>query len=293
MALLVNLLRRPEIWKRIAVERLAEPVHLNVVALGVALFGTTRAKTAFDVLVRQQHAYGLFDAADAARARGIERVTVVELGVGSGTGLLNICALAPRVTRSTGVDFDIVGFDTGVGLPRPTDHRDHPELYAAGSFPHDRDMLARALPANARIVYGDLRDTIDPFVESLTPASPLGFATLDVDYYSSSQHALRLFLGDALCYLPAVCVYVDDLHHTTHTRFAGELLAIDEFNDEHELRKLDVDRGLFHSRVFKHAEWLQHMYRLHVFDHPERSDVAATREVEVAPNPYLEKGPRT
>ena len=126
MALLVNLLRRRDIWKRIAVERLTEPIHLNVVALGVALVGTTRAKAAFDVLVRQQHAYGLFDAADGARERGLSRVTVVELGVGGGTGLLNICELARRVSRSTGIAFDVVGFDTGAGLPPPVDHRDHP-----------------------------------------------------------------------------------------------------------------------------------------------------------------------
>jgi hypothetical protein len=287
MALLGSLLRRRDIWKRIAVERLTEPLHLNAIALGVALVGSTRAKAAFDVLVRQQHAYGLLDAADAARERGLRRVTVVELGVGGGAGLLNICELAGRISRATEIEFDIVGFDTGAGLPPPSDHRDHPELYAAGSFPHEREELQRALPANARIVYGDLRDTVDEFAASLTPEAPLGFATLDVDYYSSSKHALRVFLGEASCYLPAVCVYVDDVHERTHTRFAGELLAIDEFNEEHELRKLDLDRSLAYSRVFKHAEWLQHMYRLHVFDHPERSDVTVRREVEVAPNPYL------
>ena len=287
MALLGSLLRRRDIWKRIAVERLTEPLHLNVVALGVAAAGSTRAKVAFDVLVRQQHAYGLLDAADEARRRGLRRVTVVELGVGGGAGLLNICDLATRIGDATGIAFDVVGFDTGAGLPPPADHRDHPELYTAGSFPHDRDALQRALPGNARVVYGDLRDTVDDFVRSLTPESPLGFATLDVDYYSSSKHALRLFLGDARCYLPAVSVYVDDVHEKTHTYFAGELLAIDEFNDEQEYRKLDRDRRLVYTRVFKHAEWLQHMYRLHVFDHPERSDVSARREIEVAPNPYL------
>jgi hypothetical protein len=287
VALLRSLLLRRDIWKRIAVERLTEPLHLNAIAFGVALAGSTRAKAAFDVLVRQQHAYGLLDAADEARRRGLRRVTVVELGVGGGAGLLNICDLAGRVARATEIEFDIVGFDTGAGLPPPTDHRDHPELYSAGSFPHDRHALERALPSNARIVYGDLRETIDPFVATLTPDAPLGFATLDVDYYTSSQHALRLFLGDARCYLPTVSVYVDDVHERTHTRFAGELLAIDEFNAEHELRKLDVDRSLVYSRVFKHAEWLQHMHRLHVFDHPERSDADAEREIEVAPNPYL------
>ena len=287
MALLGSLLRRRDIWKRIAVERLTEPVHLNAIALAVSVFGSTRAKAAFDVLVRQQHAFGLLDAADAARARGLRRVTVVELGVGGGTGLLNICSLAARVERATGVGFEIVGFDTGAGLPPPADHRDHPELYGEGWFPHDRERLLAALPANARIVFGDLKETIDPFVASLTPACPLGFATLDVDYYSSSTHALRLFLGEPSCYLPAVSVYVDDVHEWSHTRFAGEMLAIAEFNAAHALRKLDEDRRLAHTRVFKHAEWLSHMYRLHVFDHPERANVASAGDVVVAENPYL------
>lgn len=287
MALLGSLLRRRDIWQRIAVERLTEPIHLNLLAVGLALAGSTRARIAFDVLVRQQHAYGLLDAADAAASRGLRRVTVVELGVGSGTGLLNICQLAARVTRTTEVEFDIVGFDTGAGLPQPQDHRDHPELYVRGSFPHDRAALERALPANARIIYGDLRDTVDPFLATLSQRSPLGFAALDVDYYSSATSALRLFLGEADRYLPAVCVYVDDLGEWSHTRFAGELLAIDEFNRTHELRKLDVDRNLAFRRVFKHAEWLRHMYRLHVFDHPERSDVSARRAPEIVTNPYL------
>jgi hypothetical protein len=287
MALLTSLLRRRDIWKRIAVERLTEPVHLNAIALFVAVFGTTRAKIAFDVLVRQQHAFGLLDAADAARERGLQRVTVVELGVGSGTGLLNICDLAGRITNTTGVGFDIVGFDTGAGLPPPHDHRDHPELYKEGWYPLDRTALERKLPPNARVIYGDLRDTIDDFVRTLAPASPLGFATLDVDYYSSSQHALRLFLGEPDGYLPTLYVYVDDVHERTHTQFAGELLAIDEFNREHDLRKLDLDRGLMYHRVFKHAEWLQHMFKLHVFDHPERSSIEKPAEIVAVDNPYL------
>jgi hypothetical protein len=50
-----------------------------------------------------------------------------------------------------------------------------------------------------------------------------------------------------------VPVYVDDIAMPTSNRFGGELLAIDEFNAEHELRKIDVDRTLVYTRVFKHA----------------------------------------
>jgi hypothetical protein len=286
--LLRSQLARRDIWRRAAVERLTEPLHLNLISVGVALFGGVRAKAAFDLLVRRQHAYGLLKAADEAKARGLREVTVVELGVASGTGLLNICELGERITGKTGVGFRVVGFDTGEGMPPPADYRDHPELYKEGWFPMDREALERSLPANAEIHFGPIGETMKPFVETLGPEAPLGFATLDVDFYSSSKGALRLFDGRPEGYLPVVTLYVDDLALSTHTRYAGELLAIREFNDEHELRKLDWDWNLANTRVFKRAEWLTHMFKLHVFDHPERSDLSRSEQIASFENPYLQ-----
>jgi hypothetical protein len=287
-ALLRSQLVRRDIWKRAAVERFTEPLHLNLISVGVALFGGVRAKTVFDLLVRRQHAFGLLKAADEARARGLRQVTVVELGVASGTGLLNICELGVRITKETGVELRVVGFDTGEGMPPPADYRDHPELYKEGWFPMDREALERSLPANAEIHFGPIAETMRSFVEQLGPEAPLGFATLDVDFYSSSKDALRLFDGRPDAYLPCVTLYVDDLSLPTHTRFAGELLAIREFNDEHELRKLDWDWNLANTRVFKRAEWLTHMFKLHVLDHPERSDLSRSGEIASFENPYLQ-----
>lgn len=287
-ALLRSQLMRRDIHRRMALERLTEPLHLNVISLGVALFGGLRAKVAFDLIVRRQYAFGLLKAADEARARGIGRLTVVELGVGSGTGFLNLCELAARVTRETGVELRLAGFDTGVGLPPPTDYRDHPELYKEGWFPMDREALVRSLPANAQIHFGPVAETIESFVDRLGPEAPLGFAALDVDLYSSSKDALRLFGGSPDAYLPYVTVYVDDLALPTHTRFAGELLAIREFNEGEELRKLDWDWNLRNTRVFKNAEWLTHMFKLHVLDHPERSDLTPPETIAKFENPYLE-----
>jgi hypothetical protein len=290
MALLTSLLGRRDVWKRIAVERLTEPLHLNVIAGLVAVFGGTRAKINFDLLVRPQHAFGLLHAADAAVARGVQCVTVVELGVGAGTGLLNLCALAAKITKMTGVGFDIIGFDTGTGLPPPADFRDHPEIYKQGWFPMgDINALTASLPANARIILGDLKDTIRPFVLTLSPERPVGFVSLDVDHYTSSKQALNLFTGEPSCYFPYVTVYVDDISLPTNTSHAGELLAITEFNAENELRKFDFDGKLVYRRIFKHAEWLIHMYKLHVLDHPERNNLDPPAKIIAVPNPYLSK----
>ncbi len=286
MSLIGSLLRRRDIWKRIGTERLTEPLHLNVIALFVAAFGNTRAKIAFDLLVRQQHAFGLLQGADLARSQGLGEVTAVELGVGAGTGLLNLCELAARVERATGVHFHIVGFDTGAGMPPPTDYRDHPELYASGDYAMDHQALVAALPSDARLILGDLSETMGDFVAGMTPEAPLCFVTLDVDFYSSTRHALELFAGPPDCYFPYLDVYVDDIALPTHTRYAGEQLAISEFNDANDVRKLEFDRFLVHSRVFKHAEWLAHMYKLHVLDHPRRNEVTRSGGVRVE-NPYL------
>ena len=64
MTLLRSLLARRDIWHRIAVERLTEPLHLNVLSLGVAAMRDFRRKVLFDLVLRQQHAFGLLHAAD-------------------------------------------------------------------------------------------------------------------------------------------------------------------------------------------------------------------------------------
>ena len=281
------LLPRRDIWRRVFVERMTEPLHLNLLSLFVAVFGTYRAKIAFDLVLRQEYAYGMQQAAALASARGFHRVTIVELGVGAGTGLLNLCSIAESLAPSAGVRFEIAGFDSGLGLPAPADYRDHPEAYGTGWYPMRRPELLGAIRGRATLVLGDLAETVPPFVGSLDPAAPVGFAIVDVDYYSSARAALGLFAGPPASYLPYFPVYVDDIKLPSHNSKAGEALAIEEFNRDQPLRLLEFDRFLVHSRIFKHAEWLSHMYTLHVLDHAERNDLSPRASIRDPGNPYL------
>jgi len=283
-----SLLSRRGIWRRIALERLTEPLHLNLLSFFVAVFGSYRAKIAFDLIVRQEYAFGMLEAAELARARGLARVTIVELGVGAGTGLMNLAAIGRCLERATGVEFDIVGFDSGRGLPAPRDYRDHPEAYREGWYPMDVEKLRSALGGGARLVLGPLEETIAPFVSTLGANAPLGFVALDVDYYTSARAGLELLAGPPEAYLPCFPVYVDDIDRPSHNARAGELLAIEEFNQDHPTRLLEPARFLVHRRVFKHAEWLEHMFALHVLDHPERSVPKSSGGSARNPgNPYL------
>lgn len=280
-------LMKPYIIKRIFLERLTEPLHLNLLSLAVLIGGTTRARIAFDLIPRQHLAYSLLFAADQAKRLGIRKLTAVEFGVAAGAGLLNMCEIASRVTRVSGVEFSIVGFDSGTGMPPPRDFRDHPEYFAEGDFPSDTSALARKLPPNASLRIGDVSRTVPEFFQTLTNAAPLGFAAIDVDYYWSTRECLAVLLGSPDCYLPVTPIYLDDVEEVGMNRWAGELLAVDEFNAENALRKIAPLNFLRQRRIFRNAKWIEHMFALHVFDHPIRSSARVQQRPVQLPSPYL------
>jgi hypothetical protein len=103
----------PRRMGRVLYERFPEPLHLNILSIFIALFGNYKAKIAFDLVVRQQYAFSLLKTAELAKAQGLKSVTVIEFGVAAGAGLINICNISKEITKITGVDFRIFGFDSG------------------------------------------------------------------------------------------------------------------------------------------------------------------------------------
>ena len=59
-------------WRRrnILVERLSEPLHLNLLALLAGAFGSFATKVEFDLINRRQYAFPILHAAQAAKAAG-------------------------------------------------------------------------------------------------------------------------------------------------------------------------------------------------------------------------------
>lgn len=223
-----------------------------------------------DLFERAGYAYGMLLAAEEARRVGLSRVTAVEFGVWQGHGLKNLCEIAEFLRQTQGIDFDIYGFDSGEGLPAMTDYRDHPDLWQAGSMKMpDFAKLAAELPPNCHLLIGDVASTVPQFLrEQASSAAPVGFVSLDVDLYSSSVSALRLFEAEAEHLLPAVMVWVDDSYiNVMQNSFCGEALAIREFNEAHLHRKIDrkIVRGDHAPRLWHHC-----YYFAHIFDHPVR-----------------------
>jgi len=285
-SLLWSRLRGRGAFERVFRERLSEPLHLNAISLFVATLGPYRAKVYFDLAFRQYTAFCLLNAADRARQLGLKRISALEFGVASGAGLLNICKNAEAITKATGVEFDIIGFDTGAGLPPPRSYRDHPELYQAGDYRMDFEALQATLPSNARLVLGDVAETVPQFLKT-GAASPIGYVSLDVDYYWSSVEALAIFTGPPEQYLPMVSLYLDDSQGDYHNPSCGEMLACTEFNAREPLRAIHPFTALREKRLFKNASWISKIYSVHIFDHALRTQGEERAEPKQIENAYL------
>lgn len=266
-------LSQPHIWERLFYERLTEPLHLNAMALGVAAFGSFRAKVKWDLVVRQNNAYAILKAGDAARALGIKTVSLAEFGVATGSGLMNMAEIARKVTEETGVEFKLYGFDTGEGMPPARDYRDHPDMYGSGDFKMDVDRLKAKLPNNCHLKLGPVAETVGAFLKSLPDSEPLGYAVIDVDYYYSAVDAFRIFAGKPTQYLPLALVYLDDIWCERHNSACGERLALAEWNADHPQRLVERHPFLEQGRIFRRARWLNQMHFLHVLDHPQRCTI--------------------
>lgn len=217
-----------------------------------------------------QYAYGVFAAVELAARLKIPAVTVIELGVAGGNGLLELERLGVTLGSERGVEATVVGFDGGTGMPKPQDYRDNPYAWREGFFGMDEALLRSRLRV-AELIIGEVSETCPRFLQSQPP--PIGFVSFDLDYYSSTDAALRTLLeGDRSRYLPRVLCYFDDTvgpHSEMHSEYTGELLAISEFNERNPRRKLARLNGLRHKVGQFDGPWVEGMFVLHIFDHPD------------------------
>lgn len=230
-----------------------------------ALPFSVRTKAAWDVVARPHYLIGVLAAADEAQRQDRRDVSVIEFGVAGGNGLLALQKYAAEVERESGVTIRVFGFDSGHGLPEPyADYRDHIDHYRAGDYPMDPDRLRPLLASRTELILGDIRETVSTFAAMEHP--PVGFMAVDVDFYSSTTHALTLLSAPSRNTLPRTYLYFDDTDDFAKHRAAGELLAIDEFNAHNAHVKIDRWRGLATTRVFPHRAFLTGMYIAHDLD---------------------------
>jgi hypothetical protein len=227
-------------------------------------------KLDYATIPKPAYGYSVYQAAQLARKLGHPRISAIEFGVAGGNGLIALERHAKQVEKETGVAVSIYGFDTGAGMPAPTDYRDLPYMWQEGYFAMDPAQL-RARLTSAQLVLGPVEHTVAGFVAQHQPA-PIGFISFDLDYYSSTVAALRLLEADHRYFLPRVVCYLDDISGDidyAYNEFTGELLAVKEFNDTHADIKVSRVHGLRYAKPHIPRSWHDQIFVAHRFTHPD------------------------
>ncbi len=231
--------------------------------------GTFDFRLSLQALDRPQYAFGVQQAVSLAKKLKHHKVSVIELGVASGAGLLTLERYAMEVGKRAGVEVEVYGFDLGSGLPEAVDYRDLAYVWRRGAYRMDVDGLRKRL-RSATLLLGDVQQTVKKFMEM--KHAPMGFISFDLDYYSSTAAALELFKAPDADLLPRVLCYFDDVvsdGHQLHCDEVGELRAIREFNERSKGADTLAPIGRVRSSVIAAALWMEQMWVYHRFGHFE------------------------
>lgn len=223
-------------------------------------------------LERPHYAYCMLHAAELAKSLGHSRISALEFGVAGGNGIKFMCEFASEVERATGVAVDCYGFDTGEGMPPPKGPRDLPYWFQEAQYVMDEEALRLRAPA-AKLIIGQVRDTITNFISSYQPA-PIGIILFDMDYWSSTKDSFHLFddyVKNSDNFLPRIFMYFDDVigtHYEMYGPFNGQLGALSAFNETRSDIKVHLNQNLISQ---KHLNYSHQIYYAHLFEHPSYS----------------------
>ncbi len=200
-----------------------------------------------------------------AKKLGYEEVSILELGVAGGNGIISLEKYKKKIEKIYDIKINIYGFDTGTGLPNPDDKYDLPFHWKKGDFKIDKNKLERKI--SSKIFYGNIRDSIDLFIKE----NPKNIISIffDMDFYSSTKNFLDQLnkIENFLC--PRVYCYFDDIFNPNHwiNEHVGEELAIKEFNKSN--RDLKIGLSLDNINDFKFPLAKGHLFMLNNFNHKD------------------------
>ncbi|MEF8761180.1 MAG: hypothetical protein V5B36_16100 [Candidatus Accumulibacter sp. UW25] len=216
------------------------------------------------------YGYAMYVGVQQARMLGIKKVTVIEFGVAGGNGLVAMESHAAAIEEELGIVIDVVGFDTGIGMPPCVDEKDMPHLFVEGNYAMNEEKL-RSVLSRAKLVLGNAVEMFPRFLDELQ--APIAAISFDLDHYHSTlsilnELAARRNIG--VLSIPRLMTYFDNSvgnHLKAYNEYAGELRAINDFNAAHQNKKITMCRDFLRFRY--NREWYHQIYFMHFFDHPK------------------------
>ncbi len=194
---------------------------------------------------------------------GYKEVSVLELGVAGGNGIISLEKYKKKIEKLYNIKINIYGFDYGEGMPATNNEFDLPFHWKQGDFKVDKKKLEKKI--NSTIIYGNIKYTVDQFLEK-NPKNIIAIF-FDMDTYTSTYSFLNQMtkLEKYLC--PRVYCYFDDIFNPNHwiNKHVGEILAIEKFNKESQ--NLKIGLALDNINDFKFPLAKSHLFILNNFNH--------------------------
>ena len=212
---------------------------------------------------RPQYETILLESCKEAKKLGYDEVTVLELGVGGGNGIIALEKYKKKIEKYINIKIKIFGFDMGSGMPTPKDEYDLPFYWRKGQMAVDKKKLE--LYSKSRIYYGDIKDTLDEFIK--TNPKNIVSIFIDLDYHSSTKNFLKQLTKLEKNFCPRVYFYFDDTFSSNHwiNEHNGEILSINEFNKVNSNLKIGISTN--NVMDYKFPLGKNHLYLLHNFNH--------------------------
>lgn len=257
-----------------------EPYRARVVRSIVKCLrvGSYPTRLAVEGVDRPWYGWCVYSAALQARTLGHHAITVAEMGVAGGNGLLVLCDHAEEVFRETGVRVHVFGFDAATGLPRSGDPRDLPYVWPAGSFKMDVARLKDRIASRAELRLGEVGNTLSEFYPE--ESAPLGAVMFDLDLYTSTARALKILASQNR--IPRVWCWFDDIVGGAENLYCernGERAAIAEYNACHRDALLSPANCHFGRTTPRY--WHQQIYIDHRFSHSQYTQCMSAGQHEL------------
>ena len=208
----------------------------------------------------------IYETSKNAIKLGFNEISVVELGVAGGNGIKSILKYKRKIEKILDIKINIVGFDTGTGLPNSDLKEDLPYFWKQGDYTNINLKDLEKEDSSIKIYEGNISSTIDKYI--LENKIKIGLIFFDLDLYSSTKLFLDKIpaLSEKKLLLPRVFCYFDDLFVADYTLndINGEPLAIKEFNNQ--FKKIKLGKTFDHITDFKFPLAKGQIYTLHDFE---------------------------
>ena len=131
----------------------------------------------------------IYESSKNAIKLGYSEIDIIELGVAGGDGIKSLIRYKKKIEKILKIKINIIGFDSGTGLPETTLKEDLPFFWKQGDYTNKDLKDLESESDRVKIFKGNISLTLEEFI--LKSNNKIGLIIFDLDLYSSTKSFLE------------------------------------------------------------------------------------------------------